>query len=616
MTSDSRAYTRSSALRNAVFIFLLFIRPVTLMAQKQEAGAGVLVWDTLSPMSHELQLQDRSKWKPVPTDLLTLELNPDAAFSDPSYYGRGYSLQGDAVVENKYLTAVFGSGKRGVVMYSKADPKRKALEFVPGVSGRAAPSIADCVILQNTGDEVALDVTFSVAGASERGSAVFSFDRAEIVEIKPAENMPGMRLLSPIAYGIVPSFIGDDLIFDPRQYPSVDTLHIPVENLFLGLLEGEDSMLVFTCDQGKQQMSLSLEGKTDAERHVKLIDIDNDGKSIYLALLDAAGIWHREALQPSYLEKDVAINWRRPFPAKWVTQLQEAQVKTRFTFRESKRKIWRGVIGSYSYPVWFSNEQTFYRLSKKIPPQGESLIYFLERKHTPSSVSAPVDILKATLGRQLCATILEVPGRSLRSHHRRAGAGIRRACTCGCTAAIEAVFKAGEEVAKRAYVEGAVDDMVYFVEQHVKRIQEYQDFATRTIAFLNQTRQSAPGLKSYLDGLEQIAQQIHREYQRLQEKIKTLDYTHELARNTKALARTKSPGNQTACLALGETWRQMGGAQDYLLGQFHSLTRKLFQEAGYGCVNNPKAVPVAHEIRARCRSCLRNPDGYETWPDY
>ena len=110
MTSDSRAYTRSSALRNAVFIFLLFIRPVTLMAQKQEAGAGVLVWDTLSPMSHELQLQDRSKWKPVPTDLLTLELNPDAAFSDPSYYGRGYSLQGDAVVENKYLTAVFGSG--------------------------------------------------------------------------------------------------------------------------------------------------------------------------------------------------------------------------------------------------------------------------------------------------------------------------------------------------------------------------------------------------------------------------------------------------------------------------------------------------------------------------
>jgi hypothetical protein len=60
----------------------------------------------------------------------------------------------------------------------------------------------------------------------------------------------------------------------------------------------------------------------------------------------------------------------------------------------------------------------------------------------------------------------------------------------------------------------------------------------------------------------------------------------------------------------------MGGAQDYVVAQCHALTRKLAQEAGYGCVNQPKAVPIAEEVRRRCRQTLRNPDGYEIWADY
>jgi hypothetical protein len=46
------------------------------------------------------------------------------------------------------------------------------------------------------------------------------------------------------------------------------------------------------------------------------------------------------------------------------------------------------------------------------------------------------------------------------------------------------------------------------------------------------------------------------------------------------------------------------------------ITRKLNQEAGYGCANQPKAVDVAREIRSRCRQVLRNPDGYEIWANY
>ena len=83
-----------------------------------------------------------------------------------------------------------------------------------------------------------------------------------------------------------------------------------------------------------------------------------------------------------------------------------------------------------------------------------------------------------------------------------------------------------------------------------------------------------------------------------------------------ALTASKNTNNLPAYMDLLKAWRAMGGAQDYVVAQCHTITRKLFQEAGYGCVNDPNSVPVAREIRARCRQVLRNPDGYEIWANY
>jgi len=586
------------------------------MAQRKEDTAKTLIWDTLSPFVNKVDLRDKTNWKVVPSDLLTFETNPSAAISDPAYYGREYSFKGDVVIENEHLTTVFSSKKGCVIIYSRADSSQKKLELIPlKLKGKPA-SITYSRILQNTGDQTALEVTFSASQTEDNYTAIFSFDKKQIVEIKPAENMEGISFLSPIEYGVVPSFIGDDLIFNPREYPSMNTLCVPSENIFLGLLKGQNNMLVITWPKGKQLMRLVLDNKERKRLLIESVDFENDGKSIYLALLSTPGIWHKEQLLPSYLERDVAIKWKRPFPAKWKTQLLEAGVKTTYKFRESKDKIWRAITGHYIYPVWFKGDNTFYRLGKKIPPKGESIIYFLERKGTPVRISAPVDIMKETLGRQVCDNILDLAGRKLRSHHRRASLGIRRAATCGCTAAIEVVFKAGREVEKKEYVAEAVDDMVYFVTRHVERIGEYQDFARDMIGFLNLKSKSNPDLKQFLDSMETITQQISREHNRQKENIKTLEYVAELARKTKALTQKKNPQNLPTYLALGEKWRAMGGAQDELIAKFHSITRKLFQEAGYRCVNQPRALETAREVRKRCRKCLRNPDGYEIWPDY
>jgi hypothetical protein len=596
-------------------IMVLLVTSMGISATRgKEKTANTLIWDTISPFADTVDLQNRTNWKPVPTNLLTLESNPFIAFSDPAHYGREYTFNGDAVIENEHITAVFRSKIGRVLIYSKSDSNSKKLEFVPLELKDKPARITHCTILQNTGDQAALEVTFS--GGGKNVSATIVIDGTGIVDVKPDRKMKGISFFSSIEYGILPSFIGDDLIFSPGEYPSMNTLYVPLENLFVGLLEGRNNMLVVTWPKGKQRMKLVLAGKQQGPRLVESIDFDNDGKSLYLAVLSASGIWHKEELKPTYLEKDVISDWKRPFRAKWITQLSEGRVQTTYTFRESKDKIWRGVIGHYTYPVWFSADSASYRLSKKIPPKGQSIIYFLERKDTPASVLAPVDIIKATLGRQTYDTILDVSGRRLRTHHRRGAEGVRRACTCGCTEAIQAVFDAGQEVQKNEYVEGAVDDMVYFVERHMERIGEYQEFARNMTDFLNRTRRTAGDLKPLLDRMEAIVQEIPKEYRRQQELIMSLKYTGQLARQTKALTRKKEPGNLPAYNELSKKWRRMGGAQDDLVAQCHRITRKLLQQAGYECTSSPKAVEIAEQIITRCKKCLRNADGYEIWADY
>ncbi|MBI3415902.1 MAG: hypothetical protein HY043_11420 [Verrucomicrobia bacterium] len=626
MNSHHNVKKNGKFLQNPALLVLLATFAGLTAIQQAAAATNVVIWDTGARLADAADAESRAGWKAVPSELFVFEAEPLKAASDPGYYGREYSFTGDTVVENRSLTAVFWSARGRVVLYSKADANggpspgngsfgKKILEFVP-LQLKAQPGkITRCEILRNAGDEVMVEVAFSAQGSADV-SAVFSFGKNEIVEIKPAEIMKGISLLSPIEYGVVPGFIGDDLIFGPAEYAPADALAIPSENIFVGLLKGEGNELVMTWPKGKQQLKLKSVNGPQGKRIIESVDFDNDGQSIYLAALSAPGIWHREELKPAYLEKDVTLTWKKPFAAKWKTQLTEAGVRTTFAFREAKGTVWRGVPGSYDYPVWFQGGTAFYHLSKKVPPKGESLVYFLDAQDTPLSVSTPVDIMKATLGRQMCEPILDAAGQKLRTHHRRGGDGVHRACTCGCTEAIQAVFEKSQEVAKKDDIKEALSDMNFFVECHVERIEEYRRFAGDMIQFLRAKQSAAPELKPFLESLEQIVQQIPQEYDVQKENMKSSEHASELTRQTLALTASKSTNNLTAYMDLLKAWRAMGGAQDYVVAQCHMITRKLSQEAGYGCVNDPKAVPVAQEVRARCRQVLRNPDGYEIWANY
>ena len=88
-------------------------------------------------------------------------------------------------------------------------------------------------------------------------------------------------------------------------------------------------------------------------------------------------------------------------------------MKTTFEFRDKREPDWwRGGVGSYTYPVWFSGGKATFSLGKTIPPEGEAVIYFLEDADgTPPYVLSPTDVAKQTLTGDVLDHFLDAEGR-------------------------------------------------------------------------------------------------------------------------------------------------------------------------------------------------------------
>src|SRR2546430_11800304 len=110
-----------SFLQKTALLVLLATATGSPAIQRTEAAANVVVWDTVARFTDTADVADKAGWKPVPTDLLTLEADPPKAASDPGYYGREYAFTGDAVVENPSVPAVFWPAKGRVVILSTAN---------------------------------------------------------------------------------------------------------------------------------------------------------------------------------------------------------------------------------------------------------------------------------------------------------------------------------------------------------------------------------------------------------------------------------------------------------------------------------------------------------------
>jgi len=549
------------------------------------AATPVGLWATVEPLRGQADLASRTAWRAV---------TPGAA------------LRGDLVVESGTLAAAFASRLGKVLVYSKAEPLPRKAEIRP------AELLGRPVTLRATVDSSRASVKADFRTADGKSwPMAFSFSDG-IVGIRPQGDTRGIGLAAPIDLAMVPSFVGEDLIYDARDYASATTLSLPSEHLLLGLLRGEASMLVAAWQEDIPSVRLTL--NHTGRPGISAVSFVG-GEGVSLAILDAPGIWHREALKPSMLERDVAITWTPPFPAVWLTQLLEDDVRTTFEFRDEKEETWRGGVGSYTFPTWFSHGKAMLSLGKKIPPQGDAVIYCLERNDaTPRQVLTPTDIVQRTLTGDVLAGVLDVQGRTDVPVERPNA--VLGGATCGVTDEFKAIFDAGQEVEKRAVIEGGVEDMYFYLERMFERNERFYPFAKDMLAYLQAQQKARTELAPYLGEMRATAEEIITTYDDAGDVIRDMNYAHQLGDQTIALAAQKRPDNPQRIVDLKQEWAGMGGALESLARREHTLTRKLYQQAGYGAAARPEALPVATEVRRRAKQCLERPEEYEIWANY
>lgn len=566
----------------------LGLTAVGLVAPPARGGsppAALDMWDTMAPLRGPGDVKQGEKWRRV-----------DAEAGEP------VQLQGDLVVQTGAMSAGFAS-RLGKVLVDGAAIR-------PVELGGKQAKIAATTVSERNG---VVTVRADFRAADKKTLPIsFSFTHGRILSITPEGGTRGVSVAAPMELAIVPSFVGDDLIYDPRSYPAAKTLSLPSEHFLLGLVKGESSMLVMTWQGEMPSVRLALADEA-GKRSIGAANFT--GGALSLALLEAPGIWHREPLKSTMLERDVAISWKPPFPAMWLTQLYEDEVKTTFEFHYERDHTWRGGVGNYIYPVWFSDGKTMLSLGKKIPPQGEAVFYFLESVDaTPAQVTSPIEVAQRTLTGDVLANLLDVKGRET-WYPERPNAVIG-AATCATTDAFMKIFNAGEEVQKLDLVKGGVEDMYYYLEQMQRMDGRFPSFAKEMIAYLDAQQKAKPALAPYLAELRTTAEEMVTTYDEARDTIRDMSYAHELGDKTIALASEKRPDNVPRMADLKQDWTGMGGALEHLAAREHTLTRQLYQQAGYLAATRPEAMPAAQEVRKRTKQCLERPESYEMWANY
>jgi len=545
---------------------------------------GVNVWVPQKKFQGDFAVLQRTDWQTLSAD------------------ARPRSFRGEPVIAAASVLGTFDSQKGCVVLYTRTGDHLEKRAIVQPYPGQRAVDYR----LRNDDEKARLGI--EVLSGRNRLEYTLYLDKDGIIEFKPAR-VQGLTIAeSGMKYGIVPSFIGTDFVYDPRQYTGKDRLYIPSMNLYTGLVRGGNCMMVGVWPPGEQVVSLNLK-EISGERIIDGLSLEFAKKSFYLTLLEHPDLWHAEALKDTYLETDTAIGWKRPFPALWIGRffIESEGIHFPFYFQSEKTKIWgRCIRGWFGYPFWFDGDKTFVHFEKKFPPKGEMLIYFLEREKEAGEIGSPVEVMQKALGAPLAAKFLDFDGIELRpllEHHN---------AVCAMSDKLQTIFDGGNEMKEKKQVAQYAADIAAFIRMIRERIFEYADFAREMKEFLSTRTQAAPDLAAPLQGIRQTLDEMLQ----LRENdmpTASLDDVREWTDQIKKLANEVRPENGKQIKVLTMDCRKVAGAQDDLDRALSILTIRLTEEAAEFGIESPKRVKVAEAIIARARQVLRCPTWWEPY---
>ncbi|HEX7898429.1 MAG TPA: hypothetical protein VF950_11760 [Planctomycetota bacterium] len=446
----------------------------------------------------------------------------------------------------------------------------------------------------------------------EDGSKLaFKLKRGDVaVEVAPLKNARTLRVGCPGRFAVLPDFFSDDIVIDARKIP-LASVEVPSENFLLHPTASGDAIVMCVFENKAQDVRLAAD-----QGLVTGSEIAFGTSRIWIAPLEAKGIWHAaEVAAPGHV---MELDWTMPYRAAWRVDFTRSNdltdswdlllhrgdhyVKPAWLGGgeeriKADRKRWTTVLKTFLYPAW-SDEKGRASLQplkhEAIVMRGPALIYPFNRvPETPAEVFTVVDVARNTLGQGPCEYILDQEGQKSEN---------KGWATCHTRDVLNGIYGKGEQQARKADVEKALDQVLVFVKHIRGRITRYREFVRGVRAWLA----ARPEPKEAVEELDAICRELEARYAAREEKIKTPEHVAAMiAEFRKAEMDAEKVKAWTMELVV------IGDNQDELAGECRWVVRSLRQKAALLMATKPGMSAIAAELRAKTQEILKNPAGHE-----
>ena len=428
-----------------------------------------------------------------------------------------------------------------------------------------------------------------------------------------AEHIPQFQVKDcHLRYGLLPSFVGTDILYEPMKMQGSNQFQIPSTQWLVGLVDGNDAMLVAVWESGAQEVSLGLAGE-GKNRLIDSLTIATTNAGFSLSLVEHTNIWHREPLNEEWLAQYVPIAWQRPFEARWMCQFF-VRPATKPTFRQpnldysfpvasAKTRHW-GIWfeDTNFYPFYFDGLRTILHFDKTYVPNGDALIYFLEP--AAADLYSPCEIVEQALGREKALALFDFDASRLRKlNYSTPDEFMYDRPVCATTTRLTKI----KQEDKATVGVNLATHLYEFIREIRGRLDQYGVFFGQMHDYLETQKKAQPELTDYLDELEKMVTDAQFKSNAIY--ATPLPAVQEKTEDIKKLLlEGTNDGFDFGKLDC----RPTAGSQDDLCRHYNRFVMRLVQTAAQKCGDSPQKAAIARHIWDESRVILQRPTRWES----
>ncbi|MDB6036404.1 MAG: hypothetical protein JWM99_245 [Verrucomicrobiales bacterium] len=552
-----------------------------LVRYQPAAPATLALWEAKEPINN-LDWSAKNHWTSIAED--------------------SHRFDGVPVFQSGQLAGTLSKEDGSLVLYTAHGSDLK-------VRGRVVPSPAlkatTCSSIKS-GDRTGIRVV-----SEDTKHSYTAWLQNGIVRIEATE-IPQFQIRNcSMRYGILPSFVGSDICYTPARYSSTGEVRIPSTQWFVGLIDGNDSMMTASWDSDNQAASLGLSGN-DKNRMFDSLSIATDQGGFAISFADHPGIWHKEPLQEDWLADYTQIGWTQPFQARWMghffvspggePSFNHPYMSYSFPIAHMKTRMWGVWFEDWNhYPFYFDGSHTVVHFEKSFSPNGDALIYFLEP--AAADLTSPVEVLQASLGKEKAAALLDFDANRIRKlNYTTPDEFMYDRPVCATTTRLSHI----KQEEKGTVGVNLATHLFEFIRGIRERVDQYGASFTQIKTYLADQKVNSPELRPYLNELEAIV----NEAQAKAAKVYATPLVTVQAKTDsmkKLLEQGKGDGFDCGSLDV----RSPAGAQDDLCRRYNRAVLRLAQTAALNCDASPEKAIVAKFIWDQSHAVLRQPTRWE-----